>query len=234
MQEIIDFLNQTTLTVPVIIFRLVYGSILGSIVGLEREMKNQAAGLRTHMLICLGATMLMLLSIYIPQHYGVIGGDPGRIAAQVVSGIGFLGAGAIVRMGMDVRGLTTAASIWVIAALGLVSGAGMYLTALVATLMMLFALQFLDNWLKKILPKSLNRRILIAGEGLQARMTQIRQVSQGLGVEIRGVSFEFQVKKESSSVVLDVKIPEHLHPEEIITRLSNLEGIKRVGIEFTG
>jgi len=234
MQTFIDFLNQTTLTLPVIVFRLVFGSLLGGIVGLEREIKNQAAGLRTHMLICLGATMLMLLSIYIPQNYGVIGGDPGRIAAQVVSGIGFLGAGAIVRMGMDVRGLTTAASIWVIAALGLVTGAGMYLTAIISTLMMLFALQFLDNILKKILPRSLNRRILISGEGLQARMTQIRQVSQGLGVEIRGVSFEFQVKKENSTVVLDVRIPDHLHPEELISRLSSLEGIKRVGVEFTG
>ena len=237
-QYIYSFLHamftSTELTVPVILLRLSFGLILGSIVGIEREMKNQAAGLRTHALICLGATMLMLLSIYMPQQYGVIGGDPGRIAAQVVSGIGFLGAGAIVRLGLDIKGLTTAASIWVIAALGLLSGAGMYITAIVATLFMLFILRFLDDVSNRWFPKALPRRIIVIGEGLQQQAVKVRQTIQSLGVVVHGFSIEYHIKKEGSTMSIDVGMPQYLSPEELLGSLSNLPGIKRVSIELTG
>jgi len=107
------------------ILRLVLGFLAGGLIGLERSSRRQVAGLRTHILIATGATLLMLLSIYIPQQFNPQGNnDPGRIAAQVVSGIGFLGAGAIIRLGNSIRGLTTAASLWFVAAVGLAVGAG--------------------------------------------------------------------------------------------------------------
>ena len=136
-----QLIHSTTIDQQTIIFRVVLSFFAGAIIGFERETHRQPAGLRTHMLICIGSTIIMLLSIYIPQTYaGFPNGDPGRIAAQVVSGIGFIGAGAILRMGINVRGLTTAASIWSIAAIGLVIGAGMYLTAAISVLLILIVL----------------------------------------------------------------------------------------------
>jgi putative Mg2+ transporter-C (MgtC) family protein len=106
--------------------RLLLSFVVGMLIGLELEANHQPAGLRTHILISIGSTVVMLISIFIPQTFTGFVGDPGRIAAQVVSGIGFLGAGAILKFGTDVKGLTTAASIWAMAAVGLAIGAGMY------------------------------------------------------------------------------------------------------------
>ena len=121
--------------------KLLLSMLLGAGIGMERRRKGQIAGLRTFALISMGATLAMLISIYIPQVYmGLKNGDPGRIAAQVVSGVGFLGAGAIIQMKGSVRGLTTAAGIWMTACIGLAVGAGMYLIAVIATLLIIFIL----------------------------------------------------------------------------------------------
>lgn len=123
------------------IAKLVLSLVLGAVIGMERRRKGQIAGLRTFALISMGATLAMLISIYIPQEYmGLKNGDPGRIAAQVVSGVGFLGAGAIIQMKGSVRGLTTAAGIWISACIGLAVGAGMYLISIIATLLIIFIL----------------------------------------------------------------------------------------------
>ena len=123
------------------VIKLILSMMLGAVIGMERRRKGQIAGLRTFALISMGATLAMLISIYIPQEYlGLKNGDPGRIAAQVVSGVGFLGAGAIIQMKGSVRGLTTAAGIWMAACIGLAVGAGMYLISIVATLLIIFIL----------------------------------------------------------------------------------------------
>ena len=123
------------------VIKLVLSLLLGATIGIERRRKGQIAGLRTFALISMGATLAMLISISIPQVYlGLKNGDPGRIAAQVVSGVGFLGAGAIIQMKGSVRGLTTAAGIWMTACIGLAVGAGMYLIAIIATLLIIFIL----------------------------------------------------------------------------------------------
>ena len=123
------------------IFKLLLSLLLGAVIGLERRRKAQVAGLRTFALISMGATLAMLVSIYVPQEYlGLKNGDPGRIAAQVISGVGFLGAGAIIQMKGSVRGLTTAAGIWMAACIGLAVGAGMYVIATVTTLLIIFIL----------------------------------------------------------------------------------------------
>ena len=134
-----------------IVLRLCLAFLGGGIIGFERSYRRQVAGLRTHILIALGAASLMLLSIWIPQNFSERG-DPGRIAAQVVSGIGFLGAGAIIRLGSNIRGLTTAASLWLTAAIGLTIGAGMYAAALTAVVLALIALMVLNKVEKKIFP----------------------------------------------------------------------------------
>ena len=121
--------------------RLIISAVLGSVVGAERKHKGQIAGIRTFALISMGACMAMLLSIYVPQVYlGLKNGDPGRIAAQVITGIGFLGGGAMIQQKGAVRGLTTAAGIWITAIIGMAVGVGMYFSAFGATALILVVL----------------------------------------------------------------------------------------------
>lgn len=153
MEYIIDHILSTDVTLIGATFKLCLSLLLGAMVGLERRHKGQIAGMRTFALISMGATLAMLVSIYIPQEYlGLKNGDPGRIAAQVISGIGFLGAGAIIQTKGAVRGLTTAAGIWVTACIGLAVGAGMYIVAICAAALILFVLFILEGvehwWLK--------------------------------------------------------------------------------------
>lgn len=130
-------------------FRLIVSLALGCMIGYERKRKGQSAGVRTFALISMGATLAMLLSIYVATDYFELKGDPTRIAAQVVSGIGFLGAGAIIQMKGSVRGLTTAASIWVTAAIGMVVGVGMYGLAVLGTFCVLLVLSWLEAYEQK-------------------------------------------------------------------------------------
>jgi putative Mg2+ transporter-C (MgtC) family protein len=132
-------------TTAVAAVRLTAALLAGACVGIERELRHQPAGLRTHIIISLGSCLLMLLSIWLPDSLGLSGADPARIAAQVVSGIGFLGAGAILRFGVDVKGLTTAASIWTCSAIGMALGAGFYLPAALCLVFVLIALSVLDR-----------------------------------------------------------------------------------------
>jgi putative Mg2+ transporter-C (MgtC) family protein len=113
-----------------LIQRLVLAAALGAVLGLERELRQKSAGLRTNILIAMGSALFTLMSIEISEARGT---DPGRIAAQIVTGIGFLGAGAIMRTGGGVQGLTTAATVWVNAAVGVAAGGGEYHLALMAT-----------------------------------------------------------------------------------------------------
>jgi putative Mg2+ transporter-C (MgtC) family protein len=122
--------------------RLALGLVLGAAIGFEREMHRQPAGFRTHSLVALGSALFTIISAY-----GFAGSivDPTRIAAQIVSGIGFIGAGTILQHRGNIRGLTTAASLWAVAAIGMAAGAGLLALALVGTLLILVVLSLLDN-----------------------------------------------------------------------------------------
>jgi len=133
------------------VIRLCIAFVAGGIIGMERSSRRQVAGLRTHILIAIGSCCLMMLSIWLPQKINA--GDPGRIAAQVVSGMGFLGAGAIIRLGNSIRGLTTAASLWLTAAVGLTIGAGMYIAAFTTVALAIITLMVLNRLEKKLFPE---------------------------------------------------------------------------------
>jgi putative Mg2+ transporter-C (MgtC) family protein len=122
-----------------LVLRLLLAAGLGGAIGIERELRRKPAGLRTNILIALGAALFTVMSIQL----GLAGGTPDRIAAQIVSGIGFLGAGAILRSGHNIQGMTTAATIWVNAAIGIAAGAGEYAMAAIATLITLVVLALL-------------------------------------------------------------------------------------------
>ena len=129
-----------------VIYRLILAVILSGLIGLEREIHGREAGLRTHILVGIGASLIMLTSIYIASQYAMSNSaDPGRVAAGVVAGIGFIGAGTIIRSRASIRGLTTAASLWATAGIGLAIGSGFYLGALITTILILFSLIFLGR-----------------------------------------------------------------------------------------
>ena len=122
--------------------RLIVAAVLGGLIGFERETHGKDAGIRTYALVCVGSALMMVVSIQIYEVYKAPGIDPGRIAAQVVSGIGFIGAGAIIReqQGAGVKGLTTAAGIWAASGIGLACGMGLYHPAILTTVITLFVL----------------------------------------------------------------------------------------------
>ena len=127
-----------------IILRLVSSVLLSGLIGFERQLQRRNAGLRTHILVCLGSCLIMLTSLYVFDIYNnIVALDPARIAAGVITGIGFLGAGTIIREREGVKGLTTAASLWVVAGIGLAVGCGFYKAALYTTVLSLVVLFFL-------------------------------------------------------------------------------------------
>ena len=130
-----------------LLFRLALGAVFGGLVGVERQMHGRPAGFRTHILVCTAAVLLMEISAYYhlldPQDASYVRVDPGRIAAGAITGIGFLGAGVIIKLGASVQGLTTAASLWMISAIGLATGAGLYAESTGAFVITVFSLQVL-------------------------------------------------------------------------------------------
>ncbi len=163
LQYIYDCINSVEVNTISSVYKMLLSMALGCCVGLERKRKGQIAGIRTFALIAMGATLAMILSIYVPQEYlGLKNGDPGRIAAQVITGIGFLGAGAIIQSKGSVRGLTTAAGIWIVATIGMAVGVGLYWLSIIATLLIILVLTGLEG---------LERRIHLGGE---SRIIRIR------------------------------------------------------------
>lgn len=145
MDTFIDSLNSLDVNLTNSSVRMLLSMALGVVIGAERKRKGQIAGIRTFALITMGACLAMLLSIYVPQEYmGLKNGDPGRIAAQVITGIGFLGGGAMIRAKGSVKGLTTAAGIWISAIIGMAVGVGMYVVAIGSTMLILVVLVLFD------------------------------------------------------------------------------------------
>lgn len=145
LHTFINDVNSIDVNLTNSLFRMLLSMALGVVIGAERKRKGQIAGIRTFALITMGACLAMLLSIFVPQEYmGLKNGDPGRIAAQVITGIGFLGGGAMIRAKGSVKGLTTAAGIWICAIIGMAVGVGMYVVAIGSTLLILVVLVVFD------------------------------------------------------------------------------------------
>ena len=188
------------------IIRLCVGFLAGAAIGLERSSRRQVAGLRTHILITTGATLLMLLSIYLPQNF-VRGGDPARIAAQVVSGIGFLGAGAIIRLGNNIRGLTTSASLWFTAAVGLAIGAGMFVVAGAAVVIGLVTLILLAHIEKRIFPVERYKLLEISYKDNSPSTKEALDIIKESGMRIQSMDVNHGSKDKGTKLRLLVRIP---------------------------
>ena len=206
---------------PAIPIRLVLAAILGGLIGIEREIRDKPAGLRTNILICVGSTLFMSLSTQVAQ---LLGGDPTRIAAQIISGIGFLGAGAVLHSHGFVLGLTTAATIWVVAGVGVALGSGMYLVAAFATGMSLVTLYFLSFIEDKIQGRRSYSYALVVTDLNQA-LASINRVLQDSSVS--AASFNFKKRSGHYRVWFNLLIPRETNVK-IIQRLSEVPEIIQV------
>lgn len=211
MYELIDelraILESTIITPYTAGMRLVIGFALGAIIGVERQLRRRDAGIRTFSLICMGSTAAMLISIWIPQTYpDFLNGDPGRIAAQVLTGIGFLGAGAIIQNRGSIQGLTTAACIWVIAVIGLAAGAGMYAAAIITTMATLFALLSMEKLERRMFLDGVNKILTINCSTATPELKTIRKILEGKNVYIVSFSYENDYEKNTSVITYKVNV----------------------------
>jgi putative Mg2+ transporter-C (MgtC) family protein len=223
-----DILSGQNLGQGAIALRLGLSVIAGGLVGLEREMRRQSAGLRTHILICLGSTLLMLLSIWLPQEFGLDRSDPARIAAQVVSGIGFLGAGAFIKIGNNVRGITTAASIWVVAAIGMAIGAGMWFAALITLALSLIVLGALESAERRFLPAGRTKLLqLWFSEGMGDR-AEIEAVLAEFKIGIESIDAYQEAGKKGTRLNLLVMVPINVDIERLFKALRSIGKVGRI------
>jgi len=219
-------------TVADMIIRLCLGFVAGAIIGFERSTKRQVAGLRTHILIATGATLLMLLSIYLPQQYSATrSGDPGGIAAQVVSGIGFLGAGAIIRLGNNIRGLTTAASLWFVAAVGLALGGGMFVVAGIAELLGLITLSLLDVLEKKIFPAERYKLLEISYRDNLPSTREALAIIKSSGIQVQSIDINQGAKDKGTKLKLLVRIPDTVDIASVARTVKSSGNIGKVEIK---
>ncbi|MDD4516549.1 MgtC/SapB family protein [Massilibacteroides sp.] len=207
MNYIYGLLESTVITPYTATLKLFISFVLGGVIGVERQFRRRDAGMRTFTLICMGSTAAMLISIWIPQCYpDFLNGDPGRIAAQVLTGIGFLGAGAIIQSHGSVQGLTTAACIWVMAVVGLAVGAGMYLAAIITTLFSLFVLVSLERLEKRMYLDGVNKILAIHCSVSTPDLKLIRKTLESKKVYIVSVSYEQDYETNTSVITYKVNV----------------------------
>lgn len=230
-----DFLNDLfqakEVTVTVALLRMLISAVAGGLVGWDRERRLQPAGLRTHILICMGATLVMLVSIYIPQTFmDFKNGDPGRIAAQAVTGIGFLGAGAIIKFGVNIKGLTTAASIWITAALGLALGCGLYIVSLVTVGMILFVLWALDNFEKRMFIQKLSKTLRVTVRRDHFDVEKVKRLLKSYKIAVTTVDVDSDIENSIKIYTFVIVFPERIKLNQLENDIEKIENVVRFSI----
>ncbi len=206
--------------------RILLSIILGGIIGIDREKVGKPAGLRTHILVCLGSTITMLVSVFMfCQFQGKTNLDPGRIPAQVISGIGFLGAGTIMLEGPTVKGLTTAATLWVVAAIGLTIGIGFYYVAILATFFILLTLTTLGKFEDIILSKHSGKILMITLENTPGCLAKIGSLLETTSVNMSNVQIDFC---DNKTLKLTLKTQNDNIKDDIIKELIEIDSIKDI------
>ncbi len=211
-----------------VIIRIALAMLLALVLGIEREFKQQPAGIRTHILISVGSCMLMLLSIIVPHIYHSTNNDPARIAAQIVSGIGFLWAWAIMRNGLTTRGLTTAANIWVTAAIGMTVGAGLYFIAIIATLVILANLLFFGRAKGWFFPQNRYCSVQLSTEKKWATPWQIYDAIKKLPIDI--ISYTLKDNKKNHELHLIIRLERNISIFSLESDIRKLAEIETISI----
>lgn len=216
--------------------RLLLAIVLGGLIGIERERSSHAAGFRTNILVCLGSALIMLLSIYGFADFtnsDIVRMDPARLAAQVLPGIGFIGAGTIMRDGLTVKGLTTAATLLVVAGIGLAVGAGFYFAAILSTLLVIFSLWLLNTvekrWFK-------DKRVFTMRVVMRNRAGSIGNVAalvEKYGIDIRKIAMEEELLADEGKLQLTMAL-RFAKRQDIIALIDDtraLGGVSEVTVE---
>jgi putative Mg2+ transporter-C (MgtC) family protein len=227
------------LTIPYweVVLRLVLASLLCGAIGFERETRDQPAGFRTHILLGLGAALFTLVSAYGFEPFtraalgsGGLQFDPTRIAAQIIAGVGFLGAGAIIRQGRDVRGLTTAASLWAVSAIGMAVGAGYLFGAAAATVLTMATLFALRRFRSSIISP-----LRLDSAGLELDLKErgsspanVLQVLRRNDISIR--SMDAEIDEERVSYKLQVRLHPSVNVHAVLAELSGLPEVGRISL----
>jgi putative Mg2+ transporter-C (MgtC) family protein len=218
------------------LLRLLLSCLFGGLIGLEREVHGRPAGFRTHLLVSLGACLFVLTSIQFYQQYGNLSGigpvgvDPGRVAAQVVTGIGFLGAGAIIRERASIRGLTTAACLWVAAALGVACGVGLYVMATVVTLMAILSLLLL----KKV-ESRLNRDAYVSlrvwSSDVEGQLARFEEIITACRMRVINITIEKNVENREIAISFFIQHSTRELASQLVDSLASVAGVKKVRLE---
>ncbi|GIP30423.1 methyltransferase [Paenibacillus sp. J23TS9] len=226
-----------------ILLRLLLSVFLGGLVGLERERSNHAAGLRTHILVCMGSTLIIMLSIYGFSefvHEVNIRIDPARLASAVITGVGFLGAGTILFTGKSITGLTTAASVWVIAAVGLSIGAGFYFASIAATFLILLTLVVFNKLEQRYIRGSKLHLVTIYAISAPGLLESISGLLEGEDITVKRAVVnersnaaygELQPPSTTMEISLNVLSKRAFDPLTLTSRIRKLEGISMVSID---
>jgi putative Mg2+ transporter-C (MgtC) family protein len=210
-----------------ILFRLVLAAVLSGLIGYEREFHGRAAGFRTHILLCVGSTLVMLTSMHIFDiYYTKAPVDPARIAAGIVTGIGFLGAGTIMHSRSSIRGLTTAASLWVVAGIGMGVGSGLYFGSIATTIIAIVTLLLFGRLEHAMIRKDWYKTLVVEARESVDQIKSIREVISGYGSDI--TDFELDHNDEGALMVLRIglKLRNTHHSNQIIEDVGKLDGVK--------
>ena len=219
-----------------IIFRLVLASFFGGLIGLEREVHGREAGIRTYLLVSLGSALVMIVAEYLAFEYqgkfssDIFRADPGRIAAQAVTGIGFLGAGVIIRYKNSIRGLTTAASMWVVCAVGLAIGSGFYLFGSAVSGIAVLSLVGLKG-IEKRLSKDWYEEMIIVSEDSEGQTDRIQEVMDRYNIKVTKLSIKKDFQKKEITLGFRLRLRAVQPDRNILKGVFGVPGIKRVDLQ---
>ena len=230
MEVYLNWMTCNDLCWQSIVIRLILSFIAGCILGLERKFRTQFFGMRTLILISVSSTLLMLLSIFMGRFYQSGTGDPARIAAQVVSGIGFLGGGAILRHGFNVKGLTSAAIIWAAAALGLAIGAGFVFASVIALIICLVSLIFIERLEEQVFPAEQLKTLRIECNSIVPEYKDLENIVSKYGIIVTALQGAFS-DGEKTIIKYDVRIPKYIDFSKVDLRFRQEFSILSIALE---
>jgi putative Mg2+ transporter-C (MgtC) family protein len=204
-----------------VVGRLLLGALLGGGIGLERQRHGRPAGFRTHLLVCVGSVLLMLVS-------QSLGGDPGRLAAGAITGIGFLGAGAILKSGRSVHGLTTAACLWIVSAIGLAVGSGGFAAAVMSFVITIVALWIL-RIVEERIPRLAYKYVSVVADRELAE-AEIRAAVSSPGPRITEVTYEYDAERGSITYRITIASEHGISERKILDALAAYPAVRRISV----
>lgn len=216
-----------------LLIKLLLAALAGAMVGLEREKHGRPAGMRTNLLVSVGACTMMIISEAFYLKYGAFGGDttlridPSRTAAQIVTGIGFLGAGVIIKEGATVRGLTTAASLWAVAGLGMAFGMGYFVLGVFSTLLVIGSLLFMKK-LEPFIRKDRYLNLTVTAHGRESLQEELEKLIEDMGLVMTGISSTVDLEANEMFFKLVVKQQRKHIGKDIMAAVARLEGIRKI------